>query len=61
MDVRIHIGQICWQIYPPLLTSHGQDVFKFGRSTVQNKKQQFQYIMVYIYYGIYLAAILDSS
>ena len=46
---------------PPLLTSYGQDEFKFGRSTAQNKQQQFQYVMVYIYYGIYLAAILDSS
>ena len=45
---------------PPLLTSHGQDEFKFGRSTAQNKQQQFQNVMVYINYGIYFAAILDS-
>ena len=44
------------------MTSHGQDEFKFGRSTAQNKQQQFQYHHgIYIYYGMYLAAILDSS
>ena len=27
------LPQICWQINPPILISHGQDEFKFGRST----------------------------
>ena len=38
---------------PPLQTSHGQDEFKFGRSTAQNKQQQFQYIMVYILWDVF--------
>ena len=61
MDVWVHIGGSAGRSTPPPVTSHGQDEFKFGRSTAKNKQQQFQYIMVYIYYGIYLAAILDSS
>ena len=61
MEVRVHIGRSAGRSTSPLLTSCGQDELKFGRSTAQNKQQQFQYVMVYIYYGIYLAAILDSS
>ena len=49
MDVWVHIGGSAYSTTPPPVTSHGQDEFKFGRSTAQNKQQQFQYIMVYIY------------
>ena len=62
MDVRAHFVRSADRSNPPLLPSHGQDEFKFGRSTAQNKQQQFQYIMVFIYISCDLfAAILDSS
>ena len=41
MDVRVHTGISAGRSTPPLLTSHGQDEFKFGRSTAQNKQKQF--------------------
>ena len=58
MDVRVHIGRSAGRFTPSTtdiimvkMNSNLADLLP------KNKQQQFQYIMVYIYYGIYLAAM----
>ena len=45
------LGTQIWQIYPPVLTSTGQDEFKFGRSTSRSASRSippYSYLVVKI-------------
>ena len=71
MDVRVHIGRSAGRITPPWychlvvkMNSNLADLplVQPADQPPKNKQQfQIQFMVCYIYYGMYLAAILDSS